>query len=266
MPGYLKERDNTMKITKLLCFFSIFISLLFATICSAKIDPDTIVGLWLFDEGKGDEAKDDVDKYDGQLEGNPEWVDGKFGKALKFSGSDYIELKDSGPDLHFGGTAAFTITAWVQSNGGGTVIGKFNGGVIGAYIVTITGGIVGFHREVAPWGLSGTKALPAGDFGHLAVTYDGAEMKIYVNGELDTTQKRPAQNTDTATPVLIGARLTNGNPSDFFRGVLDEVALFNVALTEDQIKEVMKGLSPKLQPVSAMEKLMTKWGAIKTAY
>ncbi|MFH1717375.1 MAG: hypothetical protein ABIF19_08500, partial [Planctomycetota bacterium] len=44
-------------------------------------------------------------------------------------------------------------------------------------------------------------------------------------------------------PVLIGARFTNNVPSDFFSGVLDEVALFNTALTEQQIRDVMYGLS-----------------------
>lgn len=239
------------------------IILLFTSICEAEIDPDSMVGLWLFDDGKGDEAEDSAGKYDGQLEGDLEWVDGRFGTALKFNGSDYVELMDSATELHFGGTAEFTITAWVLNNGGGTIIGKFNGGVIGAYILTINGGgVIGFHREVAPWGLSGTKALPAGDFGHVAITYDGSEMKIYVEGELDVTQERPAQNTDMATPVLIGARYTNNNPSDFFRGTLDEVALFNVALTEEQIQEVMKGLSPT-KAVSAYEKLAVKWSAMK---
>jgi hypothetical protein len=123
-------------------------------------------------------------------------------------------------------------------------MGKFNGGIIGAYIVTISGGgTVGFHREVDPWSFSGSLALPADEFGHVAVTYDGAEMKIYVNGEFDSSQERGPQNTDTVTPVLIGARFTSDAPSEFFSGVLDEVALFDVALTDEQIRYVMLGLS-----------------------
>lgn len=247
-----------------ICLSLIVVSLLFTIPSEAEIDPGSIAGLWLFDEGKGKEAGDSSGNgYDGDLEGDPVWVDGKFGKALEFKGADYVELRNSSAGLPFGGIEPFTITAWVKNQGGGTVIGKFNGGVIGAYILVVGGGgTVTFHREVAPWGLSGARALPFGEFGHVAATYDGTTMKIYVDGKLDVKQDRPAQNTDIATPVLIGARFTGGNPSNFFSGVLDEVALFNVALAEQQIEEVMKGLSPT-KAVSASGKLASTWGNIK---
>ena len=231
----------------------------------ADIDPDSIAGLWLFDEGKGGETEDSSGNgFDGVLEGDLSWVDGRYGKALEFGGADYVELIDSAAGLPFGGTEPFTITAWVRNQGGGTIMGKFNGGVIGAYIITMNGaGAVGFHREVAPWGLSGVKSVRTGEFGHIAATYDGETMRIYVDGELDVEQDRPAQNTDNVTPVLIGARFTGGNPSDFFRGALDEVAIFNVALTEEQIQEVMAGLSGP-EAISASGKLISTWGSIRS--
>ena len=239
--------------------------LAFTTPGRAEIDPDTIAGLWLFDEGEGDTALDSSGSgYDGILEGDPSWVDGRFGTALEFTGSDYVELQESAMNLPFGGVEPFTITAWVKNQGGGTIVGKFNGGVVGAYILSVGGGGgITFHREVAPWGLAGSQSLPTGQFGHVAATYDGSEMRIYVDGELDTKEERPGQNTDMATPVLIGARFTSGNPSEFFRGVLDEVALFNVALEERQIEEVMSSLSPE-GAVSASGKLASKWGSIKS--
>jgi hypothetical protein len=227
------------------CTMSLVISLLCLSHSSAQIDPESIAGCWLMDEGSGTVAKDSSGHgYDADLKGSPTWVKGKFGRALEFDGASYLEIRDSARNLAFGGVSPFSITAWVKNQAGGTLMGKFNGGVIGAYIVEIGGGgTVSFHREVAPWAYSGTKTLPSNDFGHVAVTYDGAKMRIYVNGVFDTDQDRGAQNTDTATPVLIGARLTGGVPSNFFSGVLDEVAIFNVALTEDQIKAVMKGLA-----------------------
>jgi hypothetical protein len=203
------------------------------------------VAFWLFDEASGNIARDNSGHgYDADLKENPVWVDGKFRQALEFQGESYLEIRNSGQNLPFGGSAPFTIAAWVKNQGGGTVISKFNGGIIGAYILAVNGsGIVTFHREVNPWTFTGSMALPDNDFVHLAVTYDGAEMKIYINGEFDSGQDRGPQNTDTVTPVLIGARFTNDVPSEFFNGVLDEVALFNVALTEQQIREIMYGLS-----------------------
>ncbi|MHC4583937.1 MAG: LamG domain-containing protein [Planctomycetota bacterium] len=227
------------------CIIFIITGLLCASHSNGQVDAKSVVAYWLFDEASGNVARDNSGNgYDVDLRENPVWVDGKYGNALEFQGENYLEIRDSAQNLPFGGSDPFTIAAWVKNQGGGTVIGKFNGGIIGAYILTISGGgTVSFHREVDPWSFSGSIALPDDDFGHVAVTYDGAEMKIYVNGEFDSSQERGPQNTDTVTPVLIGALFRNNEPSDFFNGVLDEVALFNVALTEQQIREIMLGLS-----------------------
>ena len=227
------------------CIIFIITGLLCTSHSNGQVDPKSVAGFWLFDEASGNIARDNSGHgYDADLKENPAWVEGKFRHALEFQGESYLEIRNSSQNLPFGGSAPFSITAWVRNQGGGTVIGKFNGGIIGAYILVINGdGTVTFHREVAPWTFTGNKALPDNDFGHVAVTYDGAEMKIYVNGEFDSRQDRGPQNTDTVTPVLIGARFTNNAPSEFFNGVLDEVALFNVALTEQQIRDVMYGLT-----------------------
>ncbi|MCP4256498.1 MAG: LamG domain-containing protein, partial [Planctomycetes bacterium] len=227
------------------CIIFIITGLICTSHSYGQVDAKSVVGYWLFDEASGNVARDSSGHgYDADLKENPVWVEGKFGHAIEFQGENYLEIRNSSQNLPFGGSDPFTVTAWVKNQGGGTIIGKFNGGIIGAYILTISGGgTVSFHREVDPWSFSGSMALLDDDFGHVAVTYDGAEMKIYVNGEFDSSQERGPQNTDTVTPVLIGARFTNDVPSEFFNGVLDEVALFNVALTEQQIRDVMLGLS-----------------------
>ncbi|MBN2314669.1 MAG: LamG domain-containing protein [Sedimentisphaerales bacterium] len=227
------------------CVISIITALLWTSYSNGQVDPKSVVGLWRFDEASGNIAKDSSGHdYDADLKKNPIWVEGKFGHALEFQNGSYLEVRNSSQNLSFGGAKPFSITAWVRNQGGGTLMGKFNGGIIGAYIVSISGsGTVSFHREVDPWSFSGAKTLPDNDFGHVAVTYDGAIMKIYVNGEFDAEQERGPQNTDTATPVLIGARFTNNEPSEFFNGVLDDVALFDVALTEQQIRDVMSDLT-----------------------
>ncbi|MBM3217024.1 LamG domain-containing protein, partial [Candidatus Poribacteria bacterium] len=230
----------------------------------AAIDPDSIAGLWLFDDKS---AKDESgNKHDGKLQKNPIWADGRFGGALDFKGGAYVELLDSAASLPFGAAEPFSITAWVNVRAGGTVIGKFNGGVIGAYILTVSGsGNVTFHREVAPWGLSAVGVLEAGKFNHVAATYDGKEMKVYMHGKEIGTQPRGAQNTDLATPVFIGARMTGGAPSEFFDGLIDEVALFNIALSPAQIQDVIKGLS-KTKAVQPSGKLPDVWARLRTRH
>ena len=223
----------------------------------ARLDPATIVGAWLFDEGKGKVAEDSSDgQHNGKLEKGPQWVKGKSGQALEFNGGNYVELEDSAPDLHFGGVAPFTISAWVNPQAGGTIIGKFNGGVIGAYILTVTGGGgVSFHREVAPWGLNASnKTVPKDEFSHIAATYDGSKMKVYVNGKLSGEQ-----------PVLIGARFQGGKPSNFYTGIIDDLALFNVALDEADIQTLMApGLLSILGLVVEPEdRLAATWARLK---
>jgi len=70
-----------------ICISLVAIGLLFAATGKAEIDPDSIAGLWLFDEGAGDEAADiSGNEYHGDLQDGPYWVDGVFGKALEFNG------------------------------------------------------------------------------------------------------------------------------------------------------------------------------------
>jgi len=65
----------------------IVISLMFTSQSFAKIDPKTIGGMWLFDEGQGDIAKDSSGNgNNGKLKNGPKWVKGKFDEALSFGG------------------------------------------------------------------------------------------------------------------------------------------------------------------------------------
>ena len=78
----------------LVCASLIVMSLWFTGQSLAKIDPKSLVGLWLLNEGKGDQAKDSSEKgNDGTLTNGPKWAAGKFGKALEFSGANqYVRI------------------------------------------------------------------------------------------------------------------------------------------------------------------------------
>ncbi len=60
-----------------------------------KIDPATVAGLWLFEEGGGNIATDSSDAGNhGTIAGPKKWQQGKFGRALEFNGSDvYVEVE-----------------------------------------------------------------------------------------------------------------------------------------------------------------------------
>ena len=78
-------------------------------ICSSEIDPETAVGVWLFDEGAGKTTKDASGKgHDGTING-AKWKDGKIGKALEFDGAQWVSI-DSTPELQLG--EELTMMAW----------------------------------------------------------------------------------------------------------------------------------------------------------
>jgi len=74
-----------------------------------------LVGYWKFDEGKGDVATDSSGNgNDGKIIRGPEWVDGKFGKALKFDAGSRHKVEVPHSDSFAEITTAVTIETWVN--------------------------------------------------------------------------------------------------------------------------------------------------------
>ena len=92
---------------------------------------------------------------------------------------------------------------------------------------------------------------------HLCGTYDGKTAKIYVDGEPVAEHEHRDDLAPTRMDLRIGHRLGSAH---FFNGLMDEVAIFEKALDEDEIKEAMAGLVMAVWPAG---KLSTCWGSIK---
>ncbi len=101
------------------------------------------------------------------------------------------------------------------------------------------------HVEVS---LRSARTLAADVVNHLAVTYDGTWLILYINGFADTRQRLrlPIPATAPAShPVIIGALERNGERGDFFRGVLEEVRLWNIVRTPRALAaEIYRELEP----------------------
>jgi len=244
----------------------IVISLMLAG-SSAAIDPSTCVGMWHFDEGSGDVASDSSGNgNDGTLMEAPEWVDGKVGKALAFNGSNYVEVPDA-DSLKM--TDAVTVALWFKTTKAMPVfddrqavvgkhyleyeVGIYPGGTIHTYTSNSAGG----YDE----GISCTFAeeLPEDDWildewYHLAWTLNGNHEIVYVNGVNVGEFDKPNAGTQPETHTLdIGRRQGGGLE---FQGAIDEVAIYNVALSENDIQGTMAAVEPS-------GKLTTTWGQIK---
>ena len=235
----------------------------------AALDDELVFHL-PFDEGAGKVAKDNSKNgHDAQLIANNKWVDGKIGKGIEITaeGQDCVQI-DAVDTLKIEGE--ISILAWINSAGwagsGDQWLDKnnHNGGEHtsygmgvfgdGATVQLLLGG--GNSRPT----LSVPNTLEIKQWQHVAGTYDGSDMKIFINGELagEQAQKFDFQGTNDQ-PVRIGC--SKDRPQYTFNGAIDEVAVFRRALSLDEIKQIMNG---DLLAVSPKDKLATVWGTLKS--
>ncbi len=247
--------------TIIVCINLIVITLILAPQNDAEIDPESIAGVWLFDEGSGDTAGDSSGKgNDGKFVNDPKWVAGKFGDALEFDGKDdSVEV----PDSDTLDVTAVTLVAWVKAEANelldGNVIVYKNPSYIHQYWAsTMNPGVfVG-----AKW--CGSGWLPGAviwddDWHHVALTYDGAVQKFYADGVLAGENAECEGDIDISDSSLI---IGTGN-TGFYTGSIDEVAVFNVALDEDDLEIIVAEGLRFLAAVLPTGKLTTTWGNIK---
>jgi hypothetical protein len=260
---------------KVLCSLIAAISVISAGVFTsssyARVDPESVVGIWLFDEGEDDTAYDASGaKHDGEILGNVKWVDGKFGKALDFPGApgSFVSI----PDEEKLNLVTWSVIAWVKINKG--VSGEYHVVVKEEPSVTRNYGIVvkqdfaypTFTSGASVWkNVAGKTPVADGEWHHIAITYDKVVEKLYIDGVLDVQANYTDTPDTTPGPLGIGAGGTKGDVAPT-KGVIDEVALFNVALTEDDIRDIMNNGIERafaLPAVLPLDKLTSAWGGIK---
>ena len=237
----------------------------------AKIDPANIMGMWLFDEGKGGTAIDASKQgNDGEIHG-AKWVDGKFGKALEFNGTDnWVEVPHSNT-VGFKAGVSFTITLQFKgSKVGGSLVGKNYEDTSQAlpwYLLWDDGSrnkITLYLRDSASTSFraDGT-TLIADDKWHFIVgraDADAGKASIWVDGKMEAeTDFNAKDGYGTSDGVLhIGRHYDR-----YTDGIIDDVALFNVALDEDDMNAIMDNGVETAAAVDPVNKLTTTWGRIK---
>jgi hypothetical protein len=158
--------------------------------------------------------------------------------ALNFDGvNDYVNL---GNYSTF--TGNYTVEAWVNITPNtriNTILGKFNGGVAGSIYLSIgADNKITAQREVPPYALVSNNAIPDNIWTHVAMTYDGTNLSIFINGSLDISVARGAI-TSNNEDVLIGAKKQSSNAIDFFEGSIGDLRIWNTARTAAQLQQFM---------------------------
>jgi hypothetical protein len=195
----------------------------------------------------------------GRVSGGVTYVDSKdgtFGRA--FSGNRtgandaYIQTGFSGTQLSFGAGSTYTAMAWINWNGttslgGGEgdhmIFGAEDGPGNNAMLHHgIRDEADGSHAHYGGWGndLNNGGVVTPGEWTHLTFQYDGTDKVIYVNGE-ETLRGAGGALGSEALPVIIGGHGRDApDPAGMsFNGAIDEVKVFDEALTEEMIQAAM---------------------------
>lgn len=202
-------------------------------------------------DGIGDYATDKSSYNNSASLHNVNWRDGKSGFGLYFDGqSSYADLKNdqNNPlyDIHKGN---FSVAAWIKP----TQDLPWRSGLITRWGVhqglfyTRDNHFAFIHR--LPSGnqtITSIKSYPPGTFYHVVVSANGAlgELKMYINGQLaNTVQYAPEQASYSFyRPWRLGIKAptkTSAEARENFSGIIDEVRFFNVALTSNEIEDII---------------------------
>ena len=206
--------------------------------------------------------------------GAPKWVAGKFGDALEFDGTNYIDMGND-ESLQFDGNV--TILFWAKPEnvaaGRQNIVCKSYGGE--GCLTQEQNGVMSFY-----WGDAGANAEPyvevqrppvgtivSGEWIHIAEVRDVDERqyRMYKNGEVVASakwNKCGAHPCGDSTPSALNLYIGNGYAGKF-RGILDEVAIIREVLTENEIQDIMNSGFDEVAPVKPAGKLTTTWSNLK---
>ena len=251
----------------LMCICLIVITLMSGGQSSARIDPETIVGIWLLDEGSGNVAKDTSSNgHDGEIK-DAKWVDGKFKKALEFEGNAHVNagevLLSENKVTVVLWVSIDTSQQWVHLIENGVLENTWHGGfrleVGGEGVTYIAIGDGSAYKDNAGNG------IPTGwkyeEWHHLGFTYDGKIARHYHNGDETHTFDSNLDITKGVGTLIFGSMQ---GTQRFLDGRIDDVAIFNVVLKKDDIKAIMnKGVLGVTAEVAPTGRLATTWANIK---
>ncbi len=250
------------------CFLAMFC----VCLSSWALEPDdpALVGLWLCDDGAGDTLTDSSGNGN-DATGTFDWDAGKFDGGIVISGGDItVPVSDSVNSI----TDGLTVAAWFRVDADSdTGIRRQNAFLLEdqsasepvpnsfSFRIWTTNGL-------SP-GAYGTTELTQGEWYHIAGTYDGAVMKLYINGVAEEALLDSGGadiNGEWAGDVGVpGDQLQLKYGAESYTGAMDEIVIFSRALDDGEIEALVEGWEAAMS-VESRGKLSTTWGAAKSLY
>jgi hypothetical protein len=210
-----------------------------------------LVGWWRFNEGSGSTCTDSSGNgHDGTILGTPQWASGPegFGTAVVFN-PNICQGVDCGVFDPTEGAGQFTLALWAfwdgtgdfqhfftKSNGWGADTMMFQVELWGAHTDATYTDRVGVSYQ--PAGSVPFSVMPKNEWVHLAWTFDGSNLRLYLNGVDEQGPKPFSIGPNIDAPILIGVDDTRAR---VFHGPLDDVRIYSHALSESEILAAMQG-------------------------
>ncbi|MEK7398471.1 MAG: LamG domain-containing protein [Candidatus Poribacteria bacterium] len=257
-----------MRKSSVICIISVvFLISLMGTYGAIAQATKGLVLAMTFDEKSGDKASD-ASGYGnhGKVNGKADWKVGKFNNAFHLDGTTSISVPNKDPLTQL--THPMTVGCWVNpdsitawhnivemdrdaaSKAGGWKLG-FNAT---KNIVWTTYGVKDF---------AGVTVVDVGKWTHVAATWDGAQVTIYINGKAEAPIVGGGvinvKDTKDVPSLDIGWRRSSA--ASFFLGFIDDLFIYNRLLTAKEITDLMAGLS--VLAVENHDKAATTWGTLK---
>ncbi|MBW8040457.1 MAG: hypothetical protein FVQ85_10695 [Planctomycetes bacterium] len=202
-----------------------------------------LVGWWMFDEGQGVIAYDSSGTNHGFVQGAT-WTTGKINGALSFDGlNDYVDMADT--VKNYLGTD-YTVSTWIKANTislNKAIISYRHSTDVNPVLFSLGQYYTDVHFAVRDNSLNLAQsafvdAITANTWYHVAGVREENNVNIYVNG-VSGTPVSETLGAITPDNLKIGATQWGGNPvSDHFNGAIDDVMIFNRALSEEEIWEI----------------------------
>jgi hypothetical protein len=241
----MKKRELITIALVSLMLFSVFAA---APVSAELVCPSGMVSYWMFDEGSGTTAYDEsAYNNDGTIYG-ASGTTGISGSALSFDGvDDYVNIPHS---ESLNQTDAITVEFWVKAasvqptpDQHFLIIDKSHGWV------DYTGWLFqsDWGKQKLLWGFGDgstwdnlvvtTSIITDDTWHHIAGTFDGNEISVYVDGNLEAIKITTGTIATNTRAVNIGASWGGGTLKRFFKGLVDEVAIYNRALSPEEIQQ-----------------------------